>query len=139
MREAVEKREFERGGGVAFEESPFVALVHSRGDVPVVKVSGDLDLMSAPMFRDVLGQIVRGMRGQSVPGVVVVDLGGVGFMDSCGVNALVGETRDFVAGGGKVRLVTKSSPVVRTLSITGLDKIFGVYPDVGSASCRGVA
>ncbi|MBA2693740.1 MAG: anti-sigma factor antagonist [Rubrobacter sp.] len=113
-----------------------MALVHSRGEVPVVKVSGDLDLMSAPMFRGVLGQVVR---GQSVPEVVVVDLGGVGFMDSCGVNALIGETRGFVAGGGKVRLVTKASPVVRTLSITGLDKIFEVYPDIGSASCRGVA
>jgi len=124
--------------GVAFEEAPFVALVHHRDEVPVVKVAGDLDLMSAPRFRDVLGKAVRGAEGDFL-GVVVVDLGGVGFMDSCGINALVGATRDFASDGGKVRLVVKSSPVARTLSVTGLDKVFDVYPDVGSASCRGVA
>lgn len=121
---------------MAFEEAPFVALTHHRGEVPVVKVAGDLDLMSAPRFRDVLEKAVEGMEGGRV---VVVDLGGVAFMDSCGINALVGATRDFASVGGKVRLVVKSSPVSRTLSVTGLDKVFKIYPDVGSASCRGVA
>lgn len=124
---------------MAFEEAPFVILVHERDGVPVVKVSGDLDLSTAPRFREVLGGAVRGMAGRGLPGVVVVDLGGVEFMDSCGISALVGATREFSKGGGKVRLVTKSSPVERTLSVTGLDRIFEVYPDVGSASCRGVA
>lgn len=124
---------------MAFEESSFVALVHERESVPVVKVSGDLDLMSAPTFREVLEDAVSRARKEEARGVVVVDLGGVGFMDSCGINELVGATRRFVSGGGEVRLAVKSSPVVRTLSVTGLDRLFAVYPDVGSASCRGVA
>lgn len=128
---------------MAFDEAPFVVLVHSRGGVPVVKVSGELDLLTAPKFREALEQVVRGADGDGasngVPGVVVVDLGCVGFMDSCGINALVGATREFTGGGGRVRLVMKSSPVGRTLAVTGLDRIFEVYPDVNSASCRGVA
>lgn len=122
-----------------FEASPFVALVHSRGGVPVVKVSGELDLLSAPRFRSALEEAVSGVPAHDHPAIVVADLGGVEFMDSSGVNALVGATRTFMDGGGKVRLVTKASPVVRTIEITGLDQIFEVYPDVSSASCRGVA
>ncbi len=105
----------------------------------MVKVCGELDLLTAPKFREALEQVVRGAGGNEVPGVVVVDLGGVKFMDSCGINALVGATREFIGGGGRIRLVIKSSPVARTLSVTGLDGIFEVYPDVNSASCRGVA
>ncbi len=122
-----------------FEAAPFVALVHSRGGVPVVKVSGELDLLSAPRFWSALEEAVSGVQAQDRPALVVADLVGVEFMDSSGVNALVGATRAFAEGGGQVRLVTKTSPVVRTIEVTGLDRIFGVYPDVSSASCRGVA
>lgn len=122
---------------MAFDEAPFVVLVHERGGVPVVKVAGDLDLSTARKFREALEEVAREADVECVP--VVVDLGCVGFMDSCGINALVGATRDFAGRGGKIRLVIKSFPVERTLSVTGLDRIFEVYPDVNSASCRGVA
>jgi anti-sigma B factor antagonist len=122
---------------LTFGEVPFVVLVHERDGIPVVKVSGELDLLTAPTFRETLEQVVRDAEPGGIP--VVVDLGGVGFMDSCGINALVGATRDFAGRGGRVRLVIKSSPVERTISVTGLDDVFDVYPDVNSASCRGVA
>lgn len=125
--------------GLDFEASPFVTLFHQRGEVPVVKVSGELDLLTSPRFRDALEEVVSNALEQSRPGVIVVDLSGVEFMDSSGVNALVGATRKFSERGGKVRLVIKTSPALRTLEITGLERIFEVYPDVGSASCRGVA
>lgn len=122
-----------------FESPPFVTLVHERGGIPVVKVSGELDLLTAPRFRSALETAVSGILKKESPGVMVVDLSGVGFMDSSGINALVGATREFAKGGGEVRIVVKASPVARTLAITGLDKVFEIYPDLRSASDRGVA
>ncbi|MGH3090342.1 MAG: STAS domain-containing protein [Rubrobacteraceae bacterium] len=121
------------------ESPPFATLAHERGGVPVVKVSGELDLLTASRFRSILGETISGFSQRTRPSVLVLDLSGVEFMDSCGVNALVAETRGFVSGGGEVRLVAKTSPVMRTLEITGLDGIFEVYPDVASASWWGVA
>lgn len=116
------------------DSSPFVTLVHETDGVPVVKASGELDLLTTDRFRDALEEAVG-----SASDVLVVDLSGVEFMDSCGVNSLVGATRRFMEEGGTVRIVTRGSPAARTLRVTGLDRVFEVYPDVGSAAGRGVA
>ncbi|AHY46909.1 anti-anti-sigma factor [Rubrobacter radiotolerans] len=120
---------------------PFVVLVHHTDGVPVVKVSGELDILSAEKFRGALERIVSeaGEVGRDRTPVVVVDLSGVDFMDSCGLSALAGATRGFRQSGGEIRLVTKGSPVVRTLGVTGLLCVFDLFPDVSTAVRRGVA
>lgn len=105
----------------------------------MVKVSGELDLLTAPRFREALDEAVAGALAEGSPGVIVVDLGGVSFMDSSGINAIVGAARRLEEGGGGMRLVVKTAPVARTIELTGLNRIFEVFPDVGSAACCGVA
>ncbi|WP_119068382.1 STAS domain-containing protein [Rubrobacter indicoceani] len=120
------------------EGTPFVTLLHQTGGVPVVKASGEVDLLTAGRFKETLLRAVGDVRADR-PGVVIVDLSGVGFIDSCGVAALASATREFRNAGGRVHIVTKDSPVARTLGITGLFRLFDVFPSVSSAAGRGVA
>lgn len=120
------------------EGSPFVTLVHQTDGIPVVKASGEIDFLTAGRFKDALSDAISVTGGEGTK-LIVADLSGVGFMDSCGVSALAAATREFRKAGGKVRIVTKNSPVARTFGITGLYWLFDVFPDVNSAAGRGVA
>lgn len=127
--------------GIEIEGPSFVSLVHLTGGVPVVKASGEIDLTTAGRFRGAVCDAILGRpeRYDALEALIVIDLSGVDFMDSCGVSALAAATRSFRNSGGMVRIVTKNSPVIRTLGITGLSEIFDVFPDVSSAARRGVA
>ncbi|BBL79172.1 anti-sigma factor antagonist [Rubrobacter xylanophilus] len=113
------------------EAPSFAVLLHAFSGIPVVKVSGELELLTAHRFREALEEAAAS-AGQSR--MVVVDMSGLEFMDSSGVSALLAATRGFMGGGGRVRLVVRDSPVQRTLRVTGLDRIFPIYPDVRSAT-----
>ncbi|QYJ14962.1 hypothetical protein Rxycam_00773 [Rubrobacter xylanophilus DSM 9941] len=115
------------------EAPSFAVLLHTFAGVPVVKVSGELELLTAHRFREALEEATAS-AGDGRPRMVVVDMSGLEFMDSSGVSALLAATRGFMGGGGRVRLVVRDSPVQRTLRVTGLDRIFPIYPDVRSAT-----
>ena len=53
---------------------------------PVIAVHGELDLEGAPELRTVLVDAIEEHPGQDV----VVDLEGVGFIDSAGISVLLG-------------------------------------------------
>jgi anti-anti-sigma factor len=58
---------------------------------------------------------------------VVVDCGGVAFMDSSGLNALLTALRRQEDGGGELRLQDPSPAVARLLGLTGLETHFGLH------------
>lgn len=64
---------------------------------------------------------------------LIVDLSNVEFLDSTGLGALIGAQRRATEQGGELRLVVKEGQIVRLLRITGLLKIFAVYPTLGDA------
>ncbi|MCA3748269.1 MAG: STAS domain-containing protein [Rubrobacter sp.] len=115
------------------EAPSFAVLLHTVSGIPVVKVSGELELLTAHRFREALEEAVSSADGGGHRRLVV-DLSGLEFMDSSGVSALLAGTRGFRGGGGQVRLVVRNSPVRRTLRVTGMDRIFPIYPDVRSAT-----
>lgn len=115
------------------EAPSFSVLLHTVSEIPVVKVSGELELLTAHRFREALEEATAS-AGDSRPRTVVVDMSNLEFMDSSGVSALLAGTRGFTGEGGRVRLVVRDSPVRRTLRVTGLDRIFPIYPDVRSAT-----
>jgi anti-sigma B factor antagonist/stage II sporulation protein AA (anti-sigma F factor antagonist) len=76
---------------------------------------GEVDLSTA----EVLGEALTGVLGRSVP-VVVVDLAGVGFLDSTGIATLVQARNQFTANGGTLSVVNPQPLVRRVLEITGV-------------------
>jgi anti-sigma B factor antagonist len=86
---------------------------------PVLAVSGDLDISGVEEF---LEQAVRLM--EAADGGLDVDLGGVTFIDSSGLGALVRLQRTVTANGRALRLTNVPQPVTRILELTGLTDLF---------------
>ncbi len=65
---------------------------------------------------------------------VVLDLGGVGFIDSAGVASLVSLYKNVRSRGRQLRFARVAPEVSAVLRIVKLDQIFEIYPDVESAA-----
>jgi anti-sigma B factor antagonist len=99
-------------------DTPSVEPDH-LGNVVVTPV-GDLDMVSAPKLVDA----IRHALSRS-PRRVVIDLGSVTFLDSCGCAALVRGERKAQSGNVVVSLRgTMASTVRHVLSITKLPILF---------------
>jgi anti-sigma B factor antagonist len=64
---------------------------------------------------------------------LVFDLSEVPFCDSSGLGVLVGGFKRTRACGGSFRLTGVSPHLLKTLTITGLTKVFPVHADVAEA------
>lgn len=90
---------------------------------PVLDVAGDLDLSTARTLRDACLTLIRnGHRN------LVLDLESVAFIDSFALDVLVGALNRARALGGDLRLICNQGHIHRILAVTGLDKLFVVYP-----------
>ncbi|MFD0070393.1 anti-sigma factor antagonist, partial [Streptomyces sp. NPDC127574] len=58
----------------------------------------------------------------------VVDLGGVTFMDSSGLGAIIATYRSAQDSNGWIRIAAPTEPVLRVMQIIGLDTIIDCYP-----------
>ncbi len=104
-------------------------ITTSRSGVrTVVHVSGEIDVYTVPALRDRLDAEIDSGHHE-----LVVDLGGVTFMDSTGLGVLVGRLKLIRGFGGSMRLVSAHERVLKVFTITGLDKVFEIFPTVDEA------
>jgi anti-sigma B factor antagonist len=101
----------------------------SAGDWTVLDIVGEVDLYTAPALRDRIASLVDG-------GVrtLVVNLQQVGFMDSSGLGVLIGELRRHKEHDGDLARVCPEGSTLKVLTVTGLDKVFRIHPDLASAT-----
>ena len=88
----------------------------------VIEVVGQVDLYSAPEFKEQITRVIESGAKR-----VIVDLTGVGFMDSTGLGVLMGAFKRLRAARAELLLVVTNYDVERVLEITGLDQTFRVY------------
>jgi len=100
----------------------------SVGGYPVVAVSGEVDVYSAPALKDSLTELL-----QSGVQTVVVDLSDVAFLDSTGLGALVEARAATNAAGGSLPLVCNHERILKLFAITGLDGVFSIHATVDDA------
>ncbi|WP_411284976.1 STAS domain-containing protein [Lapillicoccus sp.] len=94
----------------------------------VVHVGGEIDVYTAPALRERLDEEIE--RGEHD---LVVDLSEVTFMDSTGLGVLVGRLKLIRVHEGAMRLVCDYDRVLKVFTITGLDKVFEIFPTVDEA------
>ena len=82
-----------------------------------VTVEGEIDAFSVGKLRAVLEDVDPDKQ-------VVVDMSGVRFMDSTGINALVERSLRIEGAGGSLRISNPSRPVKRVVEVTGLAQRF---------------
>lgn len=100
-----------------------------RGDLTVIAVKGEVDLYTAPSLKERIADLVSGGKTK-----LAVELAGVEFMDSTGLGVLIGALKRCREAGGSLSLVAPREPVIKVLSITGLDKVFPIHDDVERAA-----
>jgi anti-sigma B factor antagonist len=102
--------------------------VEMIGGVPVVAAPEDIDITNAAGLRAALVQAASLGHG-----TFVVDMSRTQFCDTAGIHALVAAHKRARAGGGQLVLVVVGSPVLRILSITGLDRVIPNVPSLEEA------
>ncbi len=93
-----------------------------RDDAYVIALAGEVDLYTAPEFKQQLLEVV-GQGGKEV----VVDLSDTTFIDSTTLGVLVGGVKRLRPNGGQLSLVCSDRNITKIFEITGLDKVFPIY------------
>ena len=87
---------------------------------------GDLDLASEDVFREVAAEF------DASPGAdLVLDIGGVPFIDSSCLAAFITLMRSAQSRGGKFSIVNPTPRALKALTITGLDQMFTIVNQAG--------
>lgn len=102
--------------------------VRHHGASAVVTVAGELDHHTAELLRESL-------EGCAADGFVrlVVDCSQLEFMDSTGLNVLLGARLQVEAKGGGIHLAAMQPVVARVFEITGAEAVFTVHDTVDAA------
>jgi len=90
-------------------------------DGATVFLTGELDLATAPTFEDALAAVYKADVVD-----LVIDLGGVTFIDSSGLHELVVALKRQRGRGGDVVLRAPSRQTSRVLDIVGLTTLFTI-------------
>ena len=108
---------------------PLDCTVEDLADATVVRVRGEVDMVNAPSLREVLIDVLSAKPSTHL----IVDLGGVDFLDSTGISVLVGAHRRVTANGGWFTAVVATPMVRKTLQVTGLLRAWRVTGSVEDA------
>ena len=99
---------------------------HLSGAV-CLSVSGELDLAAVPTFLGNLG------RASEAATNVIVDVRGLRYIDSAGINSLLDAHRRFRRAGRHIVLAAPSQMMIRILSIVSLEEAVPIFPTVEDA------
>ncbi|MFD5075606.1 STAS domain-containing protein [Streptomyces sp. NPDC058274] len=105
-----------------------------RGEWAVLQVTGEMDLVTSPVVRQGVHDVVADGRHD-----LVLDLSEVFFCDSSGVGVLIATRRLIRSCQGRLRLILPAqgaedgSHVNRVLAALGVRRLFDVYPDLVTA------
>ena len=89
----------------------------------VIALSGEVDLYTAPEFKQQLLEVIgNGAKN------VIVDFSSTTFIDSTTLGVLVGGVKRLRPNDGQLSLVCSDRNITKIFEITGLDRVFSIYP-----------
>jgi anti-sigma B factor antagonist len=97
-------------------------------DTHVVAVTGEIDLFTAPEFKQRVAAPIDAGRAN-----VIVDLSETTFIDSSSLGVLIGAHRRLKLRGGSLTVVCDNDAIVKTFRITGLDGVFTLVRSLDDA------
>ena len=92
-------------------------------DSYVISLAGEVDLYTAPEFKQQLLEVI-GQGGKNV----IVDFTDTTFIDSTTLGVLVGGVKRLRTNEGQLSLVCSDRNITKIFEITGLDRVFTIYP-----------
>jgi anti-anti-sigma factor len=100
-------------------------LAGSRDDVRIIKLSGPLTIHNFFEFQD--------LSRQKLPGVLIVDLASVAYIDSAALGCLIGIHLSREKSGEKYALVGVNERAQSLFKMCGVDKLFVIYSTTADA------
>ena len=94
----------------------------SQKDATIIEINGDVDLYSSPQVR----KIILDQINRKVP-VLLINLGGVTYMDSSGIATLVEGLQLMNEYKGKMCIFNVHGVVHDVFELSRLDKVFKIY------------
>jgi anti-sigma B factor antagonist len=91
-------------------------------DTHVIELGGEVDLYTAPEFKERLVQVIEDNKKH-----LVVDLSKATFIDSTTLGVLVGGVKRLRPSGGSLALVCTDQNISKIFEITGLDRVFPIF------------
>jgi anti-sigma B factor antagonist len=109
-------------------EQEFRIEEREGGAHPVVAVSGEIDVATAPQLRESLHGVIA--KGDPI---VILDLLDVSFLDSTALGVLVGALKRCRELGGELHVVVSDPRIMKIFEITGLTKVFPIADSLAAA------
>lgn len=103
--------------------------VERRADATIVRIRGEIDIASAGDVRETFIDVLS----TSPTTHLIVDLGGVDFVDSTGIGVMVAAHRRVTTNGGRFTAVVATPTVRKVLQTTGLLRAWRVTGSVEDA------
>jgi anti-anti-sigma factor len=103
-----------------------------RPDAVLVHVKGEIDSSTAGELRSQLESALQQAGGHESR-LLIVDLEGVTYFGSAGLNAVLDCHKQGLRAGISVRLVADNDLVVRPIEVTNLDSLLDLYPALPDA------
>ena len=104
------------------------AVSHPAAATTVVSLTGDLDISSCVELGEKLASLTA-----AAPVRLVVEISGVGFIDSSGLNTLVVAARDAERAGGSIVVAAPSQYVARVFELVRMSDTLEVVDSVDGA------
>ena len=109
----------------AVPEALQIEVTPAAGSGPAfVVLAGEMDVVSTGAFAESMSELER-----SSPDGVVIDVAGLSFIDSSGINALVQAARTVEARGGRAVLAAPAPHVHRVFEITRVRDLVAIADD----------
>ena len=104
----------------------FDVSVERAGSTAIVRLTGELDLATAPELTDVLHGLEPGCKR------IILDLARLDFIDSTGLRLAVTEHDRAGMNGFEFVITGAAGAVLKVLRLTGLDVALPLAPDIAS-------
>ena len=99
-----------------------------RDELDVVRLDGALDSYSFPKLETALNELRDSQRHR-----VVLDCGGLDYISSAALGALIGFARRSREAGGDLKLVKLSPKIYNIVELLGFHKILEIQPTIEEA------
>jgi anti-sigma B factor antagonist len=106
----------------------FSAIIRQTGEVSIVDLNGQLTSFASGALRNTIGELLRQRRKK-----IVLNVGGLLYLDSSGVGELVNCYMSVIKQGGDMKVVGLTPKVEEILKITQLYRVFQEFQDEDAA------
>jgi len=100
-------------------------------DVSLITLEGEIDVYTSIQLKQDIAVIL-----ESGAKYLVLNLSKVEYLDSTGLGVLIGTLKKLRENGGNLVIVGPAMRIMRIFEITGLYKIFAIYPTEEEAAAK---